>query len=196
MLNAVSSQKDSLRDIEAFLLNPDLQAEVGFKSLSCSQISWKIRGINPAILEEIFYFLVSIANKQKRNGKLPKAFVVDSTTISLNKTQYPWADFRTTKSGVKVHLRLAYVGKGSAYPDSAVVTNASVHDVNQLGIVVDQRLALYIFDRGYLDFELFDKFSHDGFFFISRIMKNSLVKVRKELFFKTKWSYWLVRMDT
>ncbi|PTQ82228.1 IS4 transposase [Trichococcus patagoniensis] len=122
----------------------------------------------------------SQANKQKRNGKLPKAFIVDSTTISLNKTRYPWAEFRTTKSGVKVHLRLAYIGKGDAYPDSAVITNASVHDVNQLEIVVDERLATYIFDRGYLDFELFDKFSHDGFFFISRIRKNSLVKVREE----------------
>ena len=109
MLNAVSSQKGSLRDIEAFLLNPKLQAELGFHSLSSSQISRKIRGITPIILEEMFYFLVSLANQ----GKLPKAFIIDSTTVSLNKTRYPWAEFWTTKSGIKLHLRLAYIGKGA-----------------------------------------------------------------------------------
>ena len=180
MLHAVSSQKASLRDIEASLLNPDLQAELGFDSLSSSQISRKIRGIKPIILEEMFHFLVSLANQGKRNGKLPKAFIVDSTTVSLNKTRYPWAEFRTTKSGIKLHLRLAYIGKGDAYPDRAIITNASVHDVNRLEIVVDEKLATYIFDRGYLDFEMFDKFSHDEFFFVSRIRKNTLVKVMEE----------------
>ena len=176
MLPAVSSQKASLRDIEASLLIPDLQAELGFDSLSSSQISREIRRINHIILEELFYFLVSLANQ----GKLPKAFIVDSTTVSLNKTRYSWAEFRTTKSGIKLHLRLAYIGKGDAYPDRAIITNASVHDVNRLEIVVEKKLATYIFDRGYLDFEMFDKFSRDEFFFVSRIRKNTLVKVIEE----------------
>ena len=98
----------------------------------------------------------------------------------MNKTRYPWAEFRTTKSGIKLHLRLAYIGKGDAYPDRAIIKNASVHDVNRLEIVVDDKLATYIFDRGYLDFEMFDKFSHDKFFFVSRIRKNILVKVKEE----------------
>ena len=174
MLHAVSTQKDSLRDIEASLLNPDFQAELGLKSLSSSQISRKIRGIDFTISEEIFYFLVALANQSKRNGKLPKAFIVDSTTVSLNKTRYPWAEFRSTKSGIKLHLRLVYIGKGDAYPDKAVITNASVHDINRLEIVVEEKLATYIFDRGYMDFELFDKFSNDGFFFVSRIKRTHL----------------------
>ena len=180
MLNAVYSQRASLRDIQASLLNPDFQAAIGLESLSSSQISRKIRGIDSAILEEIFYFLVALANQNKRNDKLPKAFIVDSTTVSLNKNRYPWAEFRSTKSGIKLHLRLAYIGKGDAYPDKAVLTNASVHDVNKLEIVVDEKLATYIFDRGYMDFELFDKFSYDGFFFVSRIKKNTLVHVMSE----------------
>ena len=161
-------------------MNPDFQAELGLKSLSSSQISRKIRGIDSAILEEIFYFLVALANQSKRNGKLPKAFIVDSTTVSLNKARYPWAEFRSTKSGIKLHLRLAYIGKGDAYPDKTVITNASVHDVNKLEVVVDEKLATYIFDRGYMKFELFDKFSYDGFFFVTRIKKNTLVQVLAE----------------
>ena len=109
MLNAVSSQKDSLWDIEDSLLNPKLQDELGFDSFSGSQISRKIREVNPIILDEMFHFLVSLANQGKRNGKLPTAFIVDSTKVSLNKTRYPWAEFRTTKSGTKLHLRLAYI---------------------------------------------------------------------------------------
>lgn len=87
MLNAVSSQKDSLRDIETSLLNPDFQAELGFDSLSSSQVSWKSRGINPIILKEMFCFLVSLDNQGQLHGKLPKAFIVDSMTVSLNKTR-------------------------------------------------------------------------------------------------------------
>ena len=63
MLNAVYSQRASLRDIQASLLNPDFQAAIGLESLSSSQISRKIRGIDSAILEEIFYFLVALANQ-------------------------------------------------------------------------------------------------------------------------------------
>ena len=128
----------------------------------------------------MFYLLVSLANQRKRNGKFPKAFIVDSTTVSLNKTRYPWAKFQTTKSGVKLHFRFAYIGNGDTYPDKAVITNASVHDVNRLEIVVDEKLAINIFDRGYLDFERFDELSHDEFFFVSRIKKNTLVRILEE----------------
>ena len=65
-------------------------------------------------------------------------------------------------------------------PAFVYLSEASVHDVNKLEIVVDEKLATYIFDRGYLDFEMFDKFSHDEFFFVSRIRKNTLVKVMEE----------------
>ena len=52
--------------------------------------------------------------------------------------------------------------------------------INQLEIVVDEKLATYFFDRGYLDFEMFNKLFHDEFFFVSRIRKNTIVKVMKE----------------
>ena len=77
MLHAISSHKDSLWDIEASLLKPDLQVALGFDFLSGSQISRNLRGITPAILEDLLYFFVSFANQGKMNAQLPKAFIVD-----------------------------------------------------------------------------------------------------------------------
>lgn len=79
-----------------------------------------------------------------------------------------------------MYLRLAYVGAGNAYPDKLTVTNAKVHDINKLEILIDQKLATYIFDHGYLDFELFDKLSNDGFFFVTRIKRNTKFQVMKQ----------------
>ena len=79
-----------------------------------------------------------------------------------------------------MNLRLAYVGAGDTYPDKLTVTNAKVHDVNQLEILIDQKLATYVFDRGYLDFELFDKLSNDGFFFVTRIKRNTKFQVMEQ----------------
>ena len=101
-------------------------------------------------------------------------------TISLSKTRYPWAEIRTIKSSVKFHLSLVYIGKRDAYLDKVVITKTSVHDVSQLEIVVDEHLDTHIFGRGYLDFKRVGKLSHDGFFFVSRIKKNTLVRVLEE----------------
>ena len=138
MLHAVSNQKDSLRDVEAALFNPQLQQEIGFESLSISQLSRTLRRYDAALLEELFSHLIFLIHLEEKGFSRSKAYIIDSTTFPLNKTRYPWAEFRTTKSGVKLHLRLALLRSGDAYPD---------------------------------------KLSNDGFFFVSRIKKNTLTHV-------------------
>ena len=150
---------------------------MSFESLSHTQISRTLRGYDAAIMENLFSYLLSLIHLEEKGMDQSKAYIVDLTTFSLNKMCYPWAEFRTTKSGIKLHLRLALLKPGDVYPDKVTVTNASVHDVNQLEILIDQKLATYIFDRGYLDFELFDRLANDGFFFVSRIKKNTIVHV-------------------
>lgn len=125
-------------------------------------------------MEELFFCLISLVHLEDKGISRLKAYIIDSTTFPLNKTRYPWAEFRTSKSGVISHLRLALLGSGDIYPDKLSVTNAQVHDVNQLEILIGQKLATYIFDRGYLDFELFDRLFNDRFLFVSRIKKNTL----------------------
>ena len=59
------------------------------------------------------------------------------------------------------------------YPTDFTLTNAKEHDVNQLEILVDQAEATYVFDRGYLDFDRMDQLHHEGYFFVTRIKKNT-----------------------
>ncbi len=103
--------------------------------------------------------------------------IIDSSTLPLNLTNHKWAEFRKTKSGVKIHLRLVFMEKGLSYPDQAVITNAIEHDRGQLEVLVDDQQCMYVFDRGYLDYERFDRMTDEGYFFVSRLRKNAVVRI-------------------
>jgi len=75
--------------------------------------------------------------------------IIDSSTLPLNLTNHRWAEFRKTKAGLKIHLRLVFMEKGTSYPEKAVLTNAIEHDRNQLEVLVDGNECMYVFDRGY-----------------------------------------------
>lgn len=67
--------------------------------------------------------------------------------------------------------------KGLSYPDQAVLTNAIEHDKLQLEVLMDDKECLYVFDRGYLDYERFDRMTDDGYFFVTRLRKNAVIRV-------------------
>ncbi|WP_307330460.1 IS4 family transposase, partial [Evansella vedderi] len=94
----------------------------------------------------------------------------------LNLTNYKWAKFRKTKAGVKLHLRLVFMDKDTVYPEKAVITTAKEHDRNQLEVLIDDKDAMYVFDRGYVDYERFDRMTDDGYFFVSRLKKNAVIR--------------------
>ena len=102
--------------------------------------------------------------------------VIDSSTLPLNLTQYKWAKFRKTKAGVKLHLRLVFMDKDTTYPDKVIITTAKEHDRGQLEVLVDDKEAMYVFDHGYVDYERFDRMTDDGFFFVSRLKKNVVIR--------------------
>lgn len=91
--------------------------------------------------------------------------------------KHKWAEFRQTKLGIKLHLRLVYLEKSCSYPDKAVLTNAKEYDRGQLQVLVDDKECIYVFDRGYLDYERFDRMTNDGYFFVSRLRKNAVIRV-------------------
>jgi hypothetical protein len=72
--------------------------------------------------------------------------IIDSTTIGLCLQKYKWADFRKTKAGIKVHLRLVFVDQDDVVPEKAVMTPARKSDR------IDETGATYVFDRGYMDY--------------------------------------------
>ncbi|MBM7713279.1 IS4 transposase [Bacillus thermophilus] len=85
------------------------------------------------------------------------------------------AKFRKTKAGVKLHLRLVFMEKGTSYPEKAVITKKE-HDRGQLEFMVDDKECMYVFDRGYLDYERFDRMKDDGYFFLSRLRKSAVIR--------------------
>ena len=66
--------------------------------------------------------------------------------------------------------------KGTSYPEKAVMTTAKEHDRGQLEIMVDDKACMYVFDRSYLDYERFDRMMDDGYFFLSRLRKNAVIR--------------------
>jgi len=96
-------------------------------------------------------------------------YALDSTTIDLCLSLFPWAKFRTRKAGIKLHTLLDLHGN---IPTLVVITNAKVHDVNILDLIIFEPGALYIMDRGYLDFSRLHTIHAASAFFITRAKSN------------------------
>ena len=96
-------------------------------------------------------------------------YALDSTTIDLSLTLFPWADFRQTKAGVKMHTQLDLRGP---IPTCIHVTNARQHDVRWLDELIFEPGAFYVIDRGYMDFKRLDLIARAGAFFVTRAKDN------------------------
>ena len=96
-------------------------------------------------------------------------YALDSTTIDLCLSLFPWAKFHTHKAGVKLHTLLDLHGN---IPSLILITNAKVHDVNILDLIIFEPGALYIMDRGYLDFARLHTIQGASAFFITRAKSN------------------------
>lgn len=168
---------ESLENMSDALIDDNLQKALGFESISKSQLSRKNNEVNPAILSNLFLELVyQIQGIHFKKGKCMPLKIIDSSTLPLNLTNHKWAKFRKTKAGVKLHLRLVYMDKDNVFPEKAVITTAKEHDRNQLEVLVDDKEAMYVFDRGYVDYERFDRMTDEGYFFVSRLKKNAVIR--------------------
>ncbi len=97
------------------------------------------------------------------------AYALDSTTIDLCLSLFPWAKCRRTKAAIKLHTLLALRGN---YPTVVIVTPGRVHDVNILDQLAFEPGSFYIFDRGDLDFARLHRLHLRGAFFVTRAKKN------------------------
>ena len=92
-------------------------------------------------------------------------YALDSTTIDLSLTLFPWADFRKTKAGIKMHTQIDLRGP---IPTCIYITDARQHDVLWLDRLVFEPGAFYVMDRGYLDFKRLNVIARMGAFFVIR----------------------------
>ena len=180
LLYGINEERESLRDLSTSLILSPLQKEIGLESISYSQLSRSLNHLDSHVLEEIFQQLLLSVQEKTRPTKRNSLYLIDSSTFSLSLKQHPWASFRKTKSGVKLHLKLCFMNNEISYPTDFTLTNAKEHDVNQLEMLVDQAEATYVFDRGYLDFERMERMNREGYFFVTRIKKNTKYHVLEE----------------
>src|SRR5258706_508881 len=96
-------------------------------------------------------------------------YALDSTTIDLCLSMFPWAPFRSTKAAVKMHTLLDLRG---AIPTFIHISDGKLHDVNVLDILIPEPGAFYVMDRGYLDFARLYLMHQAGSFFVTRAKSN------------------------
>lgn len=177
LLFAQLEEIESLHVLSDCLFDDQLQKGIDLNSISISQLSRRLNGINPDLFQKLFLDLVAkIHAKTQYTKRVMPLKIIDSSTLPLNLTNHKWAKFRKTKAGVKLHLRLVFMEKGISYPEKALMTTAREHDRGQLDIMVDDKECMYVFDRGYLDYERFDRMTDDGYFFLSRLRKNAVIR--------------------
>lgn len=100
-------------------------------------------------------------------------YALDSSTIDLCLSVFPWALFRSTKSAVKLHTLLDLRGN---IPTFIHISDGKMHDVNVLDILIPEAGAFYIMDRGYLDFTRLFHIDQAGAFFVIRAKSNTLYR--------------------
>jgi hypothetical protein len=102
-------------------------------------------------------------------------YALDSTTIDLCLSLFPWAKFRQRKAAVKMHTLLDLHGN---IPTFIRVTSGAVHDVNILDEIMPEAGAFYVMDRAYIDFQRLFVFTLSSAFFVVRTKSNVLLERR------------------
>lgn len=97
-------------------------------------------------------------------------YALDSTTIDLCLSMFPWAPFRSTKAAVKMHTLLDLRGN---IPSFIHVSDGKMHDVNVLDLMIPEPAAIYVMDRAYVDFERLFIIHQAGAFFVTRAKSNA-----------------------
>jgi len=99
---------------------------------------------------------------------------LDSTTIELCLSLFPWAQFTRTKGAVKLHCLLDHQGY---LPIFAVITTGKVHDVTVARQLSFAKGSIIVFDRGYKDYALWARWAAAGVYFVSRMVRGTVYEV-------------------
>ena len=169
--------RESLRDIEACLSAQSAkQYHMGIGSpIKRSTLADANERRDWRIYAEFAQRLITQARKLYAEEDLGldltnTVYALDSTTIDLCLSLFPWAPFRSTKAAVKMHTLLDLRGN---IPSFIHVSDGKVHDVNVLDLMIPEPAAIYIMDRAYLDFERLFTLHDSSAFFVTRAKANS-----------------------
>jgi len=182
MAFAQLTYRESLRDIEACLrsvggklYHMGLRGKVSRTTLADANESHDWR-----IFADFAQVLIGIARPLYAHDPIgvdldQSLYALDSTTIDLCLSLFPWAKFRRHKAAVKMHTLLDLHGN---IPTFIRITSGDVHDVNLLDEILPEAGAFYVMDRGYIDFQRLFVFTLSSAFFVVRTKSNVLLQRR------------------
>src|SRR5450759_1849053 len=182
MAFAQFTYRESLRDIEACLgaMSGKLY-HMGFRSrIARSTLADANETHNWRIFADFAQHLVGVARPLHVEDPMGvdldhSLYALDSTTIDLCLSLFPWAKFRQHKGAVKMHTLLDLHGN---IPTFIRITDGKVHDVNILDDILPEAGAFYVMDRGYIDFERLYVFTLSSAFFVVRTKENVVLQRR------------------
>jgi transposase len=177
MAFAQLTYRESLRDIEACLrARQEKLYHLGIRGrISRSTLADANEKRDWRIYADFCQILISQARSLYVNEDFgieleDTAYALDSTTIDLCLSLFPWAAFRKHKAAVKIHTLMDIRGN---IPSFIEITSGNVHDVNILDMLVPEPGAFYIMDRAYLDYARLYSFTQLLSFFVTRAKKNT-----------------------
>ena len=179
MLYAQFSGRKSLRDL-VFSLNQHIEKlyHLGQSEVKRSTLA-EANEQRPAIIFEKLYlkllhrFYDEMTRKNKRHSKIK---ILDSTTIDLCASVFPWASFRARKAGIKLHTVIT-----DMLPTCVILTEAKTHDLQVGKTLSFDPGDLLIFDRGYIDYSWLHNLHQKGVWFVTRLKANACFQVRETL---------------
>lgn len=182
MAFAQLTYRESLRDIEACLRSVGSKLyHMGFRGrIARSSLADANESHDWRIFADFAQALIGIARPLYARDPIgvdldQSLYALDSTTIDLCLSLFPWARFRRHKAAVKMHTLLDVHGN---IPTFIEITDGTVHDVNILDEILPEPGAFYVMDRGYIDFERLYGFTASAAFFVIRTKQNVLLQRR------------------
>jgi hypothetical protein len=176
MLFAQLTYRESLRDIEACLgAAPERMYHMGFTGpVSRSTLADANERRDWRIYADVAQALIAEARRLYANEALDveldhTVYALDSSTIDLTLSLFPWASFRETKAAVKLHTLLDLRG---SIPVFLWITDGKPHDVRVLDVLVPEPGSIYVLDRAYVDFERLWRLQEARAVFVTRAKKN------------------------
>ena len=182
MAFAQLTYRESLRDIEACLRAMGAKLyHMGFRGkVTRSTLADANESHDWRIFADFAQILIGLARPLYACDPLGvdlnnSLYALDSTTIDLCLSLFPWAKFREHKAAVKMHTLLDLHGN---IPRFIRITDGKVHDVNILDEIMPEPGAFYVMDRGYIDFQRLFVFTLSSAFFVVRTKSNVLIQRR------------------
>lgn len=168
--------RESLRDIEACLRAAHKKLyHMGIRSnISRNTLANANQVRDWRIYADFAQALIGIArelyiNEDFRVELQQTAYALDATIIDLCLSLFPWAKFRNRKGAVKLHTLIDLRG---SIPAFVIITHGKVHEVTVLDDLIIEAGAIYIMDRGYLDFRRLHRIQRASAFFVTRAKSN------------------------